>query len=104
MSPGDSFEEMKANSSAKGFTFPYLLDETQEVAKTYGATRTPHVYVLQKESGRYRVQYIGAVDNNYQNPADVTEAYVENAVDALLNKKPVPKVNTKAIGCTIKWS
>lgn len=98
--PDDSFDKMKVRAGEKGFTFPYLLDDTQEIAKAYGATRTPHVYLLDKNR---IVRYIGAIDDNHEEPADVKEKYLENAIDALRNGKPVAVPQTKAIGCTIKW-
>lgn len=98
--PGDSFDKMKERAKAKKYPFVYLYDETQEVAKTYGAARTPHVYVL--DAAR-TVRYIGAIDDNSEDPDAVKEKYVENAVDALLAGKDVPVKETKAIGCTIKW-
>jgi peroxiredoxin len=100
--PADSFEEMKKRAKDKGFTFPYLLDEGQKVYPVYGATKTPHAFILQKENEKLTVKYIGAIDNNYENPNDVTEKYVEDAVDALLAGKPIEKTHTVAIGCTIK--
>lgn len=100
--PEDSFEEMKIRARDKGFTFPYLFDEGQEVYPQYGALKTPHVYVLQKVGGKYVVRYIGAIDNNYANPNDVSERYVENAVEALLAGKAVSQPSTVAIGCSIK--
>lgn len=101
--PGDSMEEMKALATEKGYTFPYLRDDKQKVTLGFGATKTPHVYVLSKEADRYRVEYIGAIDNSPGEPGDVSEKYVEDAVDALLaGKKPVV-TERRAIGCTIKW-
>ena len=94
---------MQARAKEKGFTFPYLVDESQEITRTYGATRTPHVFLLNKEQGKYRVAYIGAIDNNHKNPDDVSEKYLENAIEALKAGKRVSKDQTKAIGCTIKW-
>ncbi|MEQ8810718.1 MAG: thioredoxin family protein [Imperialibacter sp.] len=104
LSPGDSFEATQANSKKKGFSFPYLLDETQEIARAYGAARTPHVFLLNKESGKLRVAYIGASDNNHPDSNTADKKYVEDAVDALIAAKKVPVTLTKAIGCTIKWS
>ncbi len=101
--PGDSFKEMKKRAVEKNFPFAYLVDETQEVTKAYGATNTPHMYILKKEDDKYRVMYIGAVDNNPKNPEKADQKYVREAVDALLKGKPVPEKKTKAIGCTIKW-
>jgi peroxiredoxin len=84
----------------KNYQFPYVFDETQKVAKAYGATNTPHVFVLTKE---LKVAYIGAIDDNARNAEAATRHYVENAVDALLANKPVPVTKTKAIGCGIRW-
>lgn len=100
--PQDSFEEMKIRANEKGFTFPYLLDEGQKIYPIYGATKTPHVFLLNKENGENIVKYIGAIDNNYDDPNDVTEFYVEDAINSLLNGKPIKNNITAAIGCTIK--
>lgn len=102
LSPGDSFEKMQVRAKEKGFTFPYVFDEKQEIFPQYGATRTPHVYLLEKTDQGNVVRYIGAIDDNFKNAAAVKEKFLENAVDALLNKKEVPVTTTKAIGCTIK--
>lgn len=103
VSPGDSFDEMVKYAKTKGYDFPYLMDETQEVAKNYGATNTPHVYVLKKDGANFKVAYIGAIDNNTKDAAAADKKYVEEAVDALAAGKAVPTEKTKAIGCTIKW-
>lgn len=102
-SSGDSFEEMVKYAKKKGYDFPYLVDETQQIAKTYGATNTPHVFVLTKSQSTLKVAYIGTIDDNARNASSVTKRYVEDAVDALLASKPVPTTKTKAIGCGIKW-
>jgi len=93
---------MIVRAKEKGFTFPYLFDEGQKVFPKYGATRTPHVFLLQKEGKKYKVAYIGAIDDNYKDASLVTEKYVENAITALQNGSPVEPDFTKAIGCTIK--
>lgn len=100
--PGDGFEEMKTRAEEKGFTFPYLLDEGQQIFPQYGATRTPHVYLLEKTEEGNIVRYIGAIDDNYQNEAQVEEKYVENAVDAMLAGEEIKVTTTRAIGCSIK--
>ncbi|WP_422859288.1 thioredoxin family protein [Flagellimonas sp. S174] len=100
--PGDSFDKMKVRAKEKGFTFPYLLDEGQKVYPQYGATRTPHVYLLEKTGDGNVVKYIGAIDDNYQDASKVDEKYVEDAVDAMLAGKEIKVTSTKAIGCTIK--
>jgi peroxiredoxin len=99
----DNFETMQQRAKAKNYGFPYLVDETQNIAKTYGATRTPHVFVLQKSGNDYIVKYIGAIDDNSDDASAVKVKYVENAVDELLAGKPVTTTTTKALGCGIKW-
>ncbi len=101
--PDDSFENMKKRAKSKSFTFPYLVDNTQDIAKAYGATKTPHVYILKKEHADLIVKYIGAIDDNTDDASAVTAKYVEQAVDALLAGKDVTTTSTKAIGCGIKW-
>jgi peroxiredoxin len=103
MSPGDSFEEMAARAKQKKYDFPYLIDESQSVAKAFGATNTPHVFVLQKEGIEFKVAYKGTIDNNSREASAVTKRYVEDAIDALIAGKTINTKTTKAIGCGIKW-
>ena len=100
--PEDSYDNMKIRAHEKGFTFPYLYDADQKVANVYGAARTPHVFLLEKEKGNLIVKYIGAIDNNYEDASAVTEHYLSDAIDALLQGKEPATTFTKAIGCTIK--
>ncbi|WP_313806849.1 thioredoxin family protein [Flavobacterium sp.] len=100
--PADSFDLMQERAKEKGFTFPYLFDEGQKIYPVYGATKTPHVYVLEKTKAGNVVKYIGAIDDNYSDETAVKTKYVENAVDALLKGQEVPVKTTKAIGCSIK--
>lgn len=102
INPGDSFEDMKKRAIEKGFTFPYLIDESQDVYPKFGATKTPHVFILQKTIKGNEVKYIGAIDDNYKDASAVTTKYVEDAVDALLDGKAVKETETRAIGCGIK--
>lgn len=103
VSPGDSFDEMISHAKKKKYTFPYLFDETQTIAKTFGATNTPHVFVLKNDAGKFSVAYIGAIDNNVRKAEDADKKYVEEAVDALIAGKEISTAKTKAIGCGIKW-
>lgn len=100
--PKDSYEQMKVRAKEKGFTFPYLFDERQKIFPQYGATRTPHVYLLEKTNKGNVVKYIGAIDDNYQNADAVETKYVEDAVEAMLKKESIKIKTTKAIGCSIK--
>lgn len=100
--PQDSYSKMKIRAEEKNFPYPYLLDADQSVFKAYGATRTPHVFVLNKEKGELIVRYIGAIDDNHEDADATKQNYVEMAVESLLQgKNPEPDF-TKAIGCTIK--
>ncbi|WP_299890968.1 thioredoxin family protein [uncultured Lacinutrix sp.] len=100
--PGDNMEAMQERAKEKGFTFPYLMDEGQRVYPQFGATKTPHIYILEKTNRGNVVKYIGAIDDNYQDANKVKVKYVENAVNALLKGKEVETKETKAIGCSIK--
>ena len=102
VSPEDTFESMQALASEKEYPFPYLKDETQEIYKAYGATRTPHIFLLENKGGKFKVAYIGAIDDNAMDASAVSQKYLEAAIGALISgDKPSPNT-TKAIGCTIK--
>lgn len=99
INPEDSYENMQARAEQKNYPFVYLFDEGQQVYPKFGATRTPHVFLL---SNDLEVMYIGAIDDNSQNSSAVKNKYVENATSALMKgEKPNP-AETKAIGCGIK--
>ena len=98
--PDDSFEKMKVRARDKQFPFPYLRDETQQVAKSYGAVCTPHLFVL--DSGR-RLVYEGRIDDNWKNPSGVKSNDLRNAITEVLAGKPVRVSNTNPMGCSIKW-
>lgn len=100
---GDSFEGMQAKAKAESYSFPYLYDESQEVAKRFGATNTPHIYVVAKEGTQMVVKYIGAIDNNVEDASKADKHYVSDAVNSLLEGKSLSVNSTKAVGCSIKW-
>jgi peroxiredoxin len=102
ISQEDSFEHMQKRAADKGFTFPYLFDDGQQVYPKYGASKTPHVYVLQKENNDLIVKYIGSIDDSARDANSVSTKYVENAVDALIKGQQVEMASTRAIGCSIK--
>jgi peroxiredoxin len=101
--PADSFENMQKLAMQKKYSFPYLIDETQDITRAYGAKATPHVYVLQKTASGNVVKYIGAIDDDTENTKATKVKYVENAVNALIGGKQPEVTATKAIGCSIKW-
>jgi peroxiredoxin len=97
--PDDSFEKMKERAKEKGFTFPYLFDEGQKIFPQYGATKTPHVFLLDKN---LIVKYIGAIDDNVEDASAVKVKFLENAITSLENGQEIEVPLTKAIGCSIK--
>ena len=97
--PGDGYEEMKIRAQEKDFPFVYLIDEKQEVYPAYGATKTPHVFLLDNTR---KVRYIGSIDNNPQDGAAADKHYVANAIEAISAGKEPDPAKTKAIGCGIK--
>ena len=96
---GDSLEDMARRSEEKGFVFPFLYDETQEVAAAYGAARTPEVFVF--DAG-HRLVYHGAPDSSHTDP-DGAEPYLRPALDAALAGTAPEVRETPPVGCTIKW-
>jgi peroxiredoxin len=103
-SPGDSFQAMQQRAKSKGYTFPYLSDETQNITRAFGATNTPHMFVVRKDGDKFKVAYIGAIDNNQGDPQAASQRYVENAVSELLaGKTAVTTPSARAVGCGIKW-
>jgi len=90
---------MQKRAKEKNFPFVYLVDEGQKIYPQYGAVRTPHVFLLDKER---KVQYIGSIDDNARSAEDVKVKYIEEAISALeKGEKPNPNL-TKAIGCPVK--
>jgi peroxiredoxin len=98
--PGDSFEHMKQRAAEKRYPFPYLRDDSQEVALAYGALRTPHYYVFDADR---KLRYTGRMDDNPRNPGKETTRELRDAVDALLAGKKPPVEVTNPIGCNVKW-
>lgn len=97
--PADSPDAMRQRADEKNFPFPYLFDASQDVARAYGAERTPEVFVFDKEG---QLRYHGAPDDSYEE-AQMTTPYLRNALDALLAAEEVPVTETPPVGCTIKW-
>lgn len=96
----DSKEAIVTRAKEKNYPFSYLHDEKQDITRSYGATKTPHAFVLDKY---LTVAYIGAIDNNYKDAENADQKYIRDAVEALLSNNKVKITNTKAIGCSIKW-
>ncbi len=100
---GESYAAMQALAKSHHYPFPYLQDETQQVARTFGATRTPHLYVLKRQGSDFVVSYIGAIDDNSEDAKLVKTNYLDNAMTDIMAGKPAATSTTQAIGCSIKW-
>jgi len=97
--PEDSYPNMIKRAKERGFNFPYLRDDTQEVARKYGAICTPHVFAFDQQR---RLQYKGRIDDN-RNPESVKTKDLGNALDAILSGRKPPVQETRPFGCSVKW-
>ncbi len=97
---GDTFEGMQQRAKERGFKFPYTVDETSQIARAFGATRTPEVFLFDAQG---KLVYHGAIDDNHQDPAKVQHHYLKDAVAALIEGKAPPTSKSKAVGCGIKF-
>ena len=97
---GDSIEEMIKHANENNYNFPYAQDPGSKLAYAFGATKTPHIYLFDKND---LLVYRGAIDDNARDASSVDEAFLANAIDQLLASKPIKKVTSKAIGCSIKF-
>ncbi len=98
--PEDSFDEMKKRAVERKFNFPYLRDETQKIAKAFGASHTPQIFLFNKER---KLKYEGKIDDNWQEPDRVQNHYLRDAITEVLDEREVSIPETFSIGCTIKW-
>ena len=98
--PDDSFDEMKKRAAEKEFNFPYMHDADQSIAKAFGATHTPEVFLFDAEQ---KLVFHGKIDDNWQDENSVHSKYLRTAIDELLAGEPISVPETFTIGCTIKW-
>ena len=98
--PEDGFDRMVARSKEKGYPFPYLRDDAQTVAHAYGALVTPHPMLFDRQR---RLLYQGRVDDNHERPDRVRHRYLEEAIEAALAGRPVPRAELPVLGCSVKW-
>jgi len=97
---GDGPDDMRARAEEKGFAFPFVRDASQEVARAYGAARTPEVFLLDADR---RLVYHGAPDSDYTNEADA-DPWLRDALDAVLAGEAPDPADTAPVGCTVKWA
>jgi len=98
--PADSPEKMAEQARNKGYPFPYLFDETQEIAKAYSAVCTPDIFLYNNER---KLEYRGRLDDNWQNPNQVEREELKMAIEAILNGKEIDFEQIPSMGCNIKW-
>jgi peroxiredoxin len=96
----ESPEAMKTHAEKYGYNFPYAVDKGSKLARAFGATRTPHIYLFDKTGV---LVYRGAIDDNARDANAVEQPYLTNALDAMLNSETISATETKALGCTIKF-
>ena len=101
-SQDDSMEAMKAKAAEWGLNIPYLADKDQAVAKMFGASKTPEVFVLAVKPSRFSAAYSGALDDNPQVAQDVSQSYLKQAIEAVLQGKVINNPYKRPVGCTIK--
>ena len=98
--PEDSPKKMAERHTEKGYPFPYLYDETQEVAKAYSAVCTPDIFLYNEDR---KLEYRGRIDDNWQNPEQVEREELKMAIEAVLNGKTIEFEQKPSMGCNIKW-
>jgi len=98
--PEDSFDNMKLFYAEYGMNFPYLIDETQQIARKYDAVCTPDIFLYNSER---ILKYRGRLDNNWQDESKVTQKDLENAIEVILEGKEPDKDQKPSMGCSIKW-
>lgn len=97
---GDTYEGMQALAKEKGYTFPYVVDATSDVARNFGAKKTPDVFLFDADG---KLVYQGAVGEGGRSPTSGGQVWLRDALDALLAGRPVENAQTKAVGCSIKF-
>lgn len=97
--PEDAFVEMQDRAAEAQMKFPYVVDEGGVVTKAFGATKTPEVFLFDAAD---KLVYVGAVDDNANDPGAVGQRYLQNALEALVAGRQVPVPETRALGCSIK--
>jgi len=96
----DSYAQMQQVAKSKGYEFPYVVDVTSDIARAFGATRTPEAFLFDSSG---RLVYHGTIDDNAHNVEQVEDHYLRDAMDALLAGKEIPEPETKSLGCSIKF-
>ncbi len=97
---GEDLPAMKKYAKANKSAYHYLRDESQKIAKSFGALRTPEVFLLGKDR---KIAYMGGIDDDYRMSGKAKNKYLETAITEVLAGKKLTKTTTRAVGCTIRW-
>jgi peroxiredoxin len=97
----ESLKAMQKFAKKNDYNFPYVVDSDSKLARAFGATRTPHIYLFNADG---KLVYRGAIDDNARNAKAVKEPYLATAIDQMLTGKEITNTSTKALGCTIKFA
>jgi len=100
--PLESADNMTRKAQQLGLTVPYLADKEQTLMQNLGATKSPHVFLLKNDGGKFSVVYSGAIDDNAQVEADVRHAYLKDAIDIMLTNQKIETTEVRPVGCTIR--
>jgi len=101
LEPDEAVDKMKMEAVALGYKVPYLADKEQKIMSALGARKTPEAFVLKRTNDTFSIVYSGAIDDNPQLPAGVSDKYLADAIGNLLEDKPAIK-SVRATGCTIR--
>lgn len=99
----DSFENMKIHAQKNEYVFPYLFDESQEVARAYDAVCTPDPYLYEKVNGEFLLRYRGRIDDSWKDESLVKEKSLRTAIELVLKHQPLLVEQVPSMGCSIKW-
>ena len=98
--PDDRFERMVERARARHYPFPYLRDEDQSVARAYGALVTPHPMLFGPDR---KLMFQGRIDDHHDHPESVKHRYLEEALTAAVDGRPLPRTEVSVLGCSVKW-
>ena len=100
--PVESADNMTKKAQQLGLNIPDLADKDQSLMQKLGATKSPQVFLLKNDGGKFQVVYKGAIDDNAQVEADVRHAYLKDAIDIMLTNQKIATAEVRPVGCTIK--
>jgi len=98
----ESTDNMAKKAQQLGISIPYLADKDQAVMQSLGATKSPQVFLLKNEGGKFSVVYSGAIDDNAQVEKDVRQSYLKDAIDIMLTNQKIETAEVRPVGCALR--